>query len=66
MFHDDRRTFIQAHPPELPSLYELKDGAPNAVNFEVRDGTYIVPKILANGYFMIGKQQMAFERVDAR
>ena len=66
MFHDDHLTFIQAHATELPSLYELKDGAPNLVNFEVRDGTYIVPKILDSGYLMLGKQRLVFERVDAR
>jgi type IV secretory pathway VirB9-like protein len=66
IFHDDRQTYIQARAPELPSLYEVKDGAPNVVNFEVRDGTYIVPKILDSGYLMLGKQRIAFERVDAR
>lgn len=66
MFHDDHLTFIQAYARELPSLYELKDGAPNLVNFEVRDGTYIVPKILDSGYFMLGKQRLIFDRVDAR
>jgi type IV secretion system protein VirB9 len=66
MFHDDHRTFIQARAAELPSLYEVKDGAPNLVNFEVRDGTYIVPKILDRGYLMLGKQRFVFERVDAR
>jgi hypothetical protein len=66
MYHDDHLTFIQAHAAELPSLYELKDGAPNLVNFEVRDGTYIVPKVLDNGYFTIGKQRLLFQRVDAR
>ena len=66
MFHDDHLTFIQAHAAELPSLYELKDGAPNLVNFEVRDGTYIVPKILDSGYLMLGKQRLVFQRVEAR
>jgi type IV secretion system protein VirB9 len=66
MFHDDHLTFIQARPAELPSLYELKDGAPNLVNFEVRDGTYIVPKILDRGYLRLGAQRLVFERVDAR
>jgi len=66
MFHDDHLTFIQAHAAELPSLYELKDGAPNLVNFEVRGGTYIVPKILDSGYLMLGKQRLVFARVDAR
>jgi hypothetical protein len=66
MFHDDHRTFIQARAPELPSLYELKDGRPHLVNFEVRDGIYIVPKILDSGYLMLGAQRVVFERVAAQ
>jgi type IV secretion system protein VirB9 len=66
MFHDDHLTFIQAKARELPSLYELKDGQPNLVNFDVRDGTYVVPKILDTGYLMLGKQRWTFQRIDAR
>jgi type IV secretion system protein VirB9 len=66
MFHDDHLTFIQARAPELPAIYELKDGVPNLVNFEVRNGTYIVPKILDRGFLMLGKKRIAFERVDPR
>jgi type IV secretion system protein VirB9 len=66
MFHDDHLTFIQTRAAELPSLYELKDGKPNLVNFEVRNGTYIVPKILDSGYLMLGKQRWMFQRVEAR
>ena len=66
IFHDDHRTFIQAKARELPALYELKDGAPNLVNFEVRQGTYIVPKVLEQGYLVIGKQRLEFTRAVAR
>ena len=66
IFHDDHRTYIQARARELPSLYELKDGAPNLVNFEVHDGTYVVPTILESGYLQLGKQRLGFQRVDAR
>ena len=66
MFHDDHVTYIQAHAPELPSLYEIKDGAPNLVNFEVHDGIYVVPKVLDSGYFTVGKKRLVFTRVDAR
>ena len=66
IFHDDHRTFIQARARELPSLYELKDGTPNLVNFEVHDGTYVVPTILESGYLQLGKQRLGFQRVDAR
>jgi len=66
IFHDGVRTFIRAAAAELPSLYEEKDGQPNLVNFEVRDGTYIVPKILDRGYLMLGKQRMNFDAVTDR
>jgi hypothetical protein len=67
IFHDDHRTFIQtftpAHGAELPSLYEIKDGRPHLVNFDVHDGTYVVPKILDSGYLALGKKRVTFERV---
>ena len=66
IFHDDRRTFIQARALELPSLYELQDGRAHLVNFDVRDGIYIVPKILDSGYLMLGAQRVNFERAAAR
>ena len=66
MFHDDHRTFIQAGARELPALYELKDGAPNLMNFEVQNGTYVVPKVLDDGYLMIGSARVVFQRVDGK
>jgi type IV secretion system protein VirB9 len=66
MFHDDHRTFIQSGARELPALYEIKDGHPNIVNFEVQDGTYIIPKILDDGYLMIGTARLAFRRMDGK
>lgn len=62
MYHDDRFTYIQARPEETPTLYEIKDDQPNLVNFEYRDGVYVVSKILDKGYLMIGKQKQAFAR----
>jgi type IV secretion system protein VirB9 len=64
MFHDDRRTFIQSAARELPALYEMKDGKPNLVNFEVQDGTYVIPKVLDEGYLMIGTTRLGFRRTD--
>jgi type IV secretion system protein VirB9 len=46
---DDRFTYIKTNAAELPSLYEMKDGAPNLVNFQVEHGVYVVPKILDAG-----------------
>jgi len=65
MFHDDHRTFIHADARELPALYELQDDVPSLVTFEVQDGTYIVPKVLEEGYLIIGSKRLGFRRLEA-
>jgi hypothetical protein len=62
MYHDDRFTYIQARPEETPTLYEIKDGMPNLINFDFKDGLYVVDKILDRGYLAIGKQKLPFKR----
>lgn len=62
IFHDDKFTYIQANPQETPALYEIKDGKPNLINFQFKNGTYVVDKILDSGYLAIGKQRLAFAR----
>jgi hypothetical protein len=34
------------------------------VNFEVQDGTYVIPKVLDEGYLMIGTTRLGFRRTD--
>jgi type IV secretion system protein VirB9 len=63
MYHDGKFTYIQAHPQEPPALYEVKDGKPNLVQFEFRNGTYVVSKVLDDGYLAVGKQKLPFTRV---
>jgi type IV secretory pathway VirB9-like protein len=65
MFTDGKFTYIQAHPEEPPALYELKDGKPDLIQFEFRDNTYIVSKVLDSGYLAIGKQKLSFIRTDS-
>jgi type IV secretion system protein VirB9 len=62
IFHDDRFTYIKANASELPSLYELIDGTPNLINFQVEHGVYVVPKILDRGYLASGAKKLTFER----
>jgi len=62
MYHDDKFTYIQARPEETPTLYEIKDGKPNLVNFEYKSGVYVVDKILDQGYLAVGKQKLGFTR----
>jgi len=63
IYTDGTFTYIRSDAPELPALYEVRDGAPNLINFQVEHGVYIVPKVLENGYLSVGKQTLAFQRV---
>jgi len=62
IYHDDGFTYIKCNAQEKPTIYEVKDGKPNLVNFDFQDGVYIIPKILESGYLAVGKQKMSFER----
>jgi type IV secretion system protein VirB9 len=62
IFHDEKFTYIKCHAQEKPTIYELKDGAPNLVNFELSDGVYVIPKILDQGYLAVGKKKLMFVR----
>ena len=63
IFHDDRFTYIRARARELPALYELVDGQPRLVSFQVEDGLYIVPRVLDHGYLSLGKQVLRFDAI---
>ena len=60
IWHDGQFTYLKAEARELPALYEIKDGAPALVNFQVHDGTYVVPKVLDRGYLALGKERFSF------
>lgn len=60
IFHDGTSTYLRARATELPALYELRDGQPNLITFDVRDGLYVVPKVLVEGYLAIGKKRLPF------
>jgi type IV secretion system protein VirB9 len=64
IYTDGKFTYIQAHPEEPPALYELKDGKPDLIQFEFRNGTYVVAKVLDSGYLAIGKQKLSFVRLE--
>jgi type IV secretory pathway VirB9-like protein len=63
IYTDGTFTYIKSQASELPALYEVRDGAPNLVNFQVEHGVYIVPKVLESGYLAVGKQRLAFHHV---
>jgi type IV secretory pathway VirB9-like protein len=60
IWHDGRFTYIRTDARELPALYEVKDGQPSLLNFQVRNGTYVVPKVLDRGYLALGKARFEF------
>jgi type IV secretory pathway VirB9-like protein len=62
IYHDDDFTYIKSAASERPTIYEMKDGKPNLVNFDYENGTYIVPKIIDSGYLALGKKRVTFNR----
>jgi type IV secretory pathway VirB9-like protein len=63
IWHDGQFTYIRSEARELPALYELLDGKPSLVNFEVRPGgTYVVGKVIDRGYLALGRKRWTFER----
>ena len=59
VWHDDKFTYIRAHPAEAPARYEVKDSKPSLIQFEMRpDGLYFVPKILDTVYLQVGKEKL--------
>ena len=64
MYHDDRFTYIKSAAREKPALYEIKDGKPNLINFQFENGVYIAPKVMDEGYLVIGKNKVTFKRHD--
>jgi type IV secretion system protein VirB9 len=64
IYHDQKFTYIKTDAPEKFSVYEMKDGKPNLISYDLRQGTYIIPKVMGNGYVELGKKRMEFARKD--
>lgn len=62
IYHDDKFTYIKTNAPEKFSVYEMKDGKPDLINYDLREGTYIIPKVMDSGYVELGKKRMEFSR----
>ena len=62
IYHDDKFTYIKSSASEKFSVYEIKDGKPDLINFQLKDGAYVIPKIVDKGYLQIGKRKLTFER----
>lgn len=62
IYHDDKFTYIKSAAQETPTIYEIKDKKPNLINFDLENGVYVVPKIVDEGYLVVGKKKVTFSR----
>jgi type IV secretion system protein VirB9 len=62
IYHDDRFTYIKSSATEKFAVYAVKDGKPDLITFQLKDGTYILPKVVDRGYLEIGKHRLEFQR----
>jgi type IV secretion system protein VirB9 len=62
IYHDEQFTYIQSSAPEKFAIYEVKDGKPDLISFQLTNGTYVIPQVVDHGYLEIGKRRLSFER----
>ena len=62
VYHDEAFTYIRSTASEKPTIYETKDNKPNLINFGFENGLYVIPKIVDNGYLVVGKKKATFTR----
>lgn len=60
IYTDGKFTYISAHPQEAFAVYEIRDGEPSVIQFQLSDNLYTIPKLLDRGYLRIGKENMHF------
>ena len=65
IYHDETFTYIRSAAREKPVFYEIKDGKPNLVSFQLENGVYIIPKVVDVGYLAVGKRKLNFVRPNA-
>ena len=68
MWHDGQFTYLRSRAHEAPALYELKDGEPALVAFDLtEDGLYVARHVLGDGWLQIGDERLRwrFEPAEA-
>ena len=58
----DGWTVIEGKFQEAPAIYEVKDGKDSLVESEMKDGKYVIKKVVRKGYLRFGKAKLTFER----
>ena len=58
MWRDDRFTYFRCLAQETPALYELRDGKPSLVAYDLdANGLFVVRRLLSNGWLQIGDKK---------
>ena len=61
MWHDGQFTYVRSHAQESPALYELRDGEPALVAYDLtEDGLYVARHVLGDGWLQIGDKRAAW------
>ena len=69
MWHDGQFTYIRSRAQEAPAVYELRDGEPSLVAFDLSaGGLYVARRVLGDGWLQTGDERVRwrFEPRDAR
>ena len=62
MWHDGQFTYLRSTAQESPALYEVKDGKPSLVAYDLHeDGLYIARHVLGDGWLKIGKKRVTWK-----
>ena len=61
MWHDGQFTYLRSRAQESPALYELRDGEPALVAYDLtEDGLYIARHVLGDGWLQIGDERASW------
>ena len=61
MWHDGQFTYLRSRAQESPALYELRDGEPALVAYDLTDdGLYVARHVLGDGWLQIGDKRAAW------
>ena len=61
MWHDGQFTYVRSRAQESPALYELRDGEPALVAYDLsEDGLYVARHVLADGWLQIGDERASW------
>ena len=62
MWHDGEFTYLRSRAQESPALYELRDGEPALVAYDLtEDGLYIARHVLGDGWLQIGDERASWQ-----